>query len=25
VNNMGFYISCHIERKVSRDCSVCHY
>jgi hypothetical protein len=25
VNNMGFCISCHIERKVSRDCSVCHY
>lgn len=25
INNMGFCISCHIERKVSRDCSVCHY
>ncbi|HUR94940.1 MAG TPA: cytochrome c3 family protein [Gemmatimonadales bacterium] len=25
VNNMGFCISCHVERKVSRDCSVCHY
>jgi hypothetical protein len=25
VNNMGFCVSCHIERKVSRDCSVCHY
>lgn len=25
VNNMGFCISCHLERKVSRDCSVCHY
>lgn len=25
VNNMGFCISCHIERKVSRDCTVCHY
>jgi hypothetical protein len=25
VDNMGFCISCHIERKVSRDCSVCHY
>ncbi len=25
VNNMGFCITCHIERKVSRDCSVCHY
>ncbi len=25
VNNMGWCINCHIERKVSRDCSVCHY
>lgn len=25
VNNMGFCINCHIERKVSRDCTVCHY
>jgi hypothetical protein len=25
VNDMGFCITCHIERKVSRDCSVCHY
>ena len=25
VDNMGFCITCHIERKVSRDCSVCHY
>ena len=25
VNNMGFCISCHIERKVSRDCTTCHY
>jgi hypothetical protein len=25
VDKMGFCISCHIERKVSRDCSVCHY
>jgi hypothetical protein len=25
VNNMGFCISCHLERKISRDCSVCHY
>lgn len=25
VNNMGWCISCHVERKVSRDCSVCHY
>src|SRR5512138_757783 len=25
VNNMGFCITCHVERKVSRDCSLCHY
>jgi hypothetical protein len=25
VNNMGFCISCHRERNVSVDCSVCHY
>lgn len=25
VNDMGFCISCHLERKVTRDCSVCHY
>jgi Cytochrome c7 and related cytochrome c/Class III cytochrome C family len=25
VNNMGFCITCHLERKVARDCSVCHY
>jgi hypothetical protein len=25
INNMGFCITCHVERKVSRDCSVCHY
>jgi hypothetical protein len=25
VNNMGFCITCHVERKVIRDCSVCHY
>lgn len=25
VNNMGFCISCHLERNVTRDCSVCHY
>jgi hypothetical protein len=25
VNNMGFCISCHVERKISRDCAVCHY
>jgi len=25
VDNMGFCITCHLERGVSRDCSVCHY
>ena len=25
INNMGFCISCHLERKVARDCTVCHY
>jgi hypothetical protein len=25
VNNMGFCVSCHVERKVNRDCAVCHY
>jgi hypothetical protein len=25
VDRMGFCITCHLERKVSRDCSVCHY
>jgi hypothetical protein len=25
VERMGFCISCHVERNVSRDCSVCHY
>jgi len=25
INNMGWCISCHTERNVSRDCSVCHY
>ena len=25
VNNMGFCITCHVERKVARDCSMCHY
>ena len=25
VNNMGFCVTCHLERKVIRDCSVCHY
>jgi Class III cytochrome C family. len=25
INNMGFCISCHLERKVNRDCTACHY
>lgn len=25
VTDMGFCISCHIERKVTRDCTTCHY
>jgi hypothetical protein len=25
VDNMGFCVTCHMERGVSRDCSVCHY
>lgn len=25
VNNMGFCTTCHRERNVTRDCSVCHY
>lgn len=25
VNNMGFCISCHLARKVNRDCTACHY
>jgi hypothetical protein len=25
VNNMGFCITCHLERKVVRDCTACHY
>ncbi len=25
VNNMGFCITCHLERHVTRDCSACHY
>ncbi len=23
--NMGWCVSCHVERDVSRDCTVCHY
>jgi hypothetical protein len=25
INNMGFCVSCHLTRKVNRDCSACHY
>lgn len=25
VDQMGFCVTCHVERNVSRDCSVCHY
>jgi hypothetical protein len=25
INNMGWCISCHLERNVSRDCTLCHY
>jgi hypothetical protein len=25
VNNMGFCVTCHQQRGVSRDCAVCHY
>ncbi len=25
VNNMGFCITCHMQRGISRDCSTCHY
>ncbi len=25
VNNMGFCVSCHIQRNVTRDCTACHY
>jgi Cytochrome c7 and related cytochrome c/Class III cytochrome C family len=25
VDNMGYCINCHMERGVSRDCTVCHY
>lgn len=25
INNMGFCISCHVERNVNRDCTSCHY
>jgi hypothetical protein len=25
INNMGFCVTCHLQRKINRDCSVCHY
>ena len=25
VDNMGFCITCHLDRGVTRDCTVCHY
>jgi hypothetical protein len=25
VNNMGFCVSCHLQRNVTRDCTTCHY
>lgn len=25
ISNMGWCITCHLERKVNRDCSACHY
>jgi len=25
INNMGFCVTCHLDRKINRDCSVCHY
>lgn len=25
VNNMGWCVSCHLERNVTRDCTSCHY
>ena len=25
VDNMGYCINCHLQRGVSRDCTVCHY
>jgi hypothetical protein len=25
INNMGFCITCHMQRKVNRDCTACHY
>jgi hypothetical protein len=25
VNNMGFCVSCHLARNITRDCTTCHY
>jgi Cytochrome c7 and related cytochrome c len=25
INNMGFCITCHVDRKIIRDCTTCHY
>ena len=25
ITNMGFCVTCHLQRDVSRDCTVCHY
>lgn len=25
INNMGWCVTCHLQRDVSRDCAVCHY
>lgn len=25
INNMGFCVTCHTQRKVNRDCTACHY
>jgi hypothetical protein len=25
VNNMGFCVTCHMQRNVTRDCTACHY
>jgi cytochrome c7-like protein len=25
INNMGFCVTCHLQRKVNRDCTACHY
>lgn len=25
VTNMGFCITCHLDRKINRDCTACHY